>query len=131
MKLFLVGFLSIIFSGMVLSQNDSLVVSNGDVLVGEIKSMTQGVLVIETDYSDSDFNIAWENVIEFYSNRNFIVNLSEGERFYGKINSDPSAKKEIIIIEADIEHRTNLIDIVYLDAVNRFESLNNKLHTIQ
>ena len=34
--------------------NDTLLVSNGDVLVGEIKSMERGVLVMETDYSDSD-----------------------------------------------------------------------------
>ena len=71
-----------------LAANDTLLVSNGDVLVGEIKSMERGVLVMETDYSDSDFNIEWENVVEFYSNRNFIVTLSEGERYYGKINSN-------------------------------------------
>jgi hypothetical protein len=32
-----------------------LIMNNNDVIVGEIKSMDKGVLVIDTDYSDSDF----------------------------------------------------------------------------
>lgn len=31
-------------------------------MTGEIKSMNKGVLVIETDYSDSDFKIEWEKI---------------------------------------------------------------------
>lgn len=102
-----------------LAANDSLVVSNGDLLVGEIKSMERGVLVMETEYSDSDFNIEWDNVIKFYSKRNFIVTLSEGQRYYGKINSDIKKDREVVIIEADVEYRTKLIDIVFLDAVKK------------
>jgi hypothetical protein len=37
------------------AQKDSLVLKNGDVIVGEIKSMDKGVLTIETDYSKNDF----------------------------------------------------------------------------
>ena len=104
---------------IVYAVNDTLVVSNSDVLVGEIKSMERGVLVMETDYSDSDFKIEWDNVTKFYSNRNFIVTLSEGERYYGKINSDPTDDKKVVIIEAGIEHQANLVDVVYLDAVKK------------
>ena len=39
----------------VLAQTDTLVLSNGDVIVGEIKDMTRGVLTLETDYSDFRF----------------------------------------------------------------------------
>jgi len=35
--------------------NDSLVFKNGNILVGEIKSMDKGVLIFKTDYSDKDF----------------------------------------------------------------------------
>ena len=104
---------------IVYAVNDTLVVSNSDVLVGEIKSMERGVLVMVTDYSDSDFKIEWDNVTKFYSNRNFIVTLSEGERYYGKINSDPTDDKKVVIIEAGIEHQANLVDVVYLDAVKK------------
>ena len=104
---------------VVYAANDTLIVSNGDELVGEIKSMERGVLIMETDYSDSDFKIEWDNVIKFHSERNFIVTLSEGERYYGKIYSDPTEGEKVIIIEAGIEHRANLIEIVYLDAVKK------------
>jgi len=101
------------------AETDTLVVSNGDVLVGEIKSLEHGVLMMETDYSDSDFKIEWDNVTMFSSNRNFIVTLSEGQRYYGKINSDPIKDREVVILEGDVEHRANLIDIVFLDAVKK------------
>ena len=116
----ILSFLFVILSvESLLAANDTLLVSNGDVLVGEIKSMERGVLVMETDYSDSDFKIEWDNVIKFQSERNFIVTLSEGERYYGKIYSDPTDGKKGIIIEAGIEHRANLFDVVYLDAVKK------------
>ena len=82
---------------IVYAANDTLIVSNGDVLVGEIKSMDRGVLLMETDYSDSDFNIEWEKVVEFHSNRNYIIILSEGERYYGKIHSDPADGKKLMV----------------------------------
>jgi len=44
------------------TQKDSLVLVNGNVIVGEIKSMDRGVLTIETDYSDDDFKIEWDGI---------------------------------------------------------------------
>lgn len=37
------------------AQKDSLVLKNGNVIVGEIKSMDKGVLTIKTGYSKKDF----------------------------------------------------------------------------
>ena len=39
----------------VFSQIDAVTMKNGDLLIGEVKSLNKGVLVLETDYSDSDF----------------------------------------------------------------------------
>ena len=44
------------------AQTDTLIFKNGNMVVGEIKSMSRGVIQIETDYSDSDFMIEWEKV---------------------------------------------------------------------
>ena len=41
----------------VIAQSDSIVFKNGNIIVGEIKSMDKGVLTIETSYSDKDFAI--------------------------------------------------------------------------
>ncbi len=58
------------------SQNDTLRFNNGnDVIVGEIKEMTRGVITIETDYSDSDFKIEWEKVTEVRTDQLYTVAL--------------------------------------------------------
>ena len=41
----------ILLSTVLKAQKDSLVLKNGNIIVGEIKSLDKGVLTIETDYS--------------------------------------------------------------------------------
>lgn len=54
--------------------------SNGDIIVGEIKSMDQGVLMIETDYSDEDFGVKWIQIREVYSTTRYLITLRDGRR---------------------------------------------------
>jgi hypothetical protein len=117
MKIFSLGIFFILISQLALAQVDSLIVCNGDVLIGEIKSMERGVLVIGTVYSDSDFKIEWGKVVEIYSNRNFIVTLSGGKRFYGKLKSNPSNKTELIIQDTGTDNYAALNDVILIDAV--------------
>ena len=48
------------FAGLMLfgyqlqAQIDSLMMNTGETLVGEVKDLKQGVIVIETEYSDDD-----------------------------------------------------------------------------
>jgi len=53
-KVFLILFF--VVSG-VKAQTDSLILSNNDLIIGEIKSMEKNILGIEKDYSDVDFKI--------------------------------------------------------------------------
>lgn len=69
------------------AQTDSLILKNKDVIIGEIKSMDRGVLTIETDYSDSDFKISWDGIAKLYSNAKYLITLSNGKRYNGKVNS--------------------------------------------
>ena len=57
-KSLLIGLLLVTCS--VKAQTDSIVFTNGNILVGEIKKMSMGIMQIETDYSDSDFQTDWE-----------------------------------------------------------------------
>jgi hypothetical protein len=86
---------------MLCAESDTLIVSSGVILTGEIKSMKPHVLYMQTDYSDSDFKIEWEKVREIYSSRNFVIFLSSNKKYYGKIRSGYSDKKMIIIRDAD------------------------------
>ncbi|OHX66088.1 DUF481 domain-containing protein [Flammeovirga pacifica] len=67
-------------------QIDSLVLTNGDVIVGEIKSMDRGVIQIETPYSDSDFKIEWSGIKEIFGETNFMITTTDGQRYDGKIS---------------------------------------------
>ena len=43
-----------------LSQNDTLWVKNGNVLFGDIKDLSSGIITMETPYSDDDFTIDYD-----------------------------------------------------------------------
>ncbi|UZD21844.1 DUF481 domain-containing protein [Algoriphagus halophytocola] len=116
------------------AQVDSLLLSNGNLIVGEIKSMDQGVLTMETDYSDSDFKITWGEIRAIASQTNFLITLSSGRRFNGKLNSVDSAniridyydpvrvlklkKEEIAEKETDLTEIVPIATVVYLNAVD-------------
>jgi len=109
----------LVFTQMSIAETDTLVASNGNVLVGEIKSMNRGVLFMETDYSDNDFEIEWKEVREIYSDRKFVVFLSENTKYYGKIRTDVSNKNKIIITDdKGNQFVTMTKDIVYLDEID-------------
>lgn len=107
--LFWVIFLSLKVSG----QEDTLVFHNGNLIIGEIKSMDRGVLFLETDYSDSDFKIKWIDVKEVYSKTRFLISTDEKGRLNGRIRSAPSG---VVIINTDDGElvETSFLDIVYL-----------------
>ena len=54
-------------AGVAYAATDVVILTNGDRLVGEIKSVEKDVLTIETDYSDSDFKIEWGKVASIES----------------------------------------------------------------
>lgn len=99
-------------------QADSLIMNNGNVIVGEIKNMDKGVVEIETDYSDSNFKIEWEGIKEMFCNTNFMVTLTDGTRLNGHITStDPELYHVITEDEGTVD--VNPKDIVYLKAVEK------------
>ncbi len=113
---FLIGFTGII---QVSAQTDSLIFSNGNVIVGEIKSMDKGVIQIETDYSDSDFKIEWDQVSEIYSPRTYLITLEDGTRVNEPINTDPDNPHQVIIGQDAASRTIDLIDLVYINPISR------------
>ena len=64
---------------------DTLVTTDHTTLIGEIKSMDRGVLVIETDFSDDDFKVTWLKVEKMVSSRSFRVIIKGEKRYYGPV----------------------------------------------
>ena len=76
--------------------NDTLVLSNQNILVGELKKMDKSVVVFKTKYSDSDFKIKWHKVVEIKSNRMYLISLSDGSKIKSSLNSNKNNRKLIL-----------------------------------
>lgn len=74
--------------GVIQAQNDTLYLNNGDVIVGDLKSMDRGVLTIEPAYSDADFKITWEDIAEMKAYQRYLITLSDGRRINGMFRSE-------------------------------------------
>ncbi len=84
----IITFFVILFSFFsVKSQQDTLILINDDIIIGEIKAMDRGILTIETEYSSSDFKIEWKNISEIYSSGYFLLSLYDGTHINGSFRS--------------------------------------------
>ena len=97
------------------AKNDSLVLINGDIIVGEAKTMDKGVIVMETPYSDSDFKIEWEGIVRLYIHTRYNITMKDGSRYTGSLHSEEVGKVTIITTEGRVD--VDFDEIVYLREV--------------
>jgi len=84
-------------AGVAYAQQDVVITTSGDKLVGEIKRVEKDVLTFETAYSDADFKIEWEDVVSIASDRQFLVETFDGQRLTGSLKSDPDKKLVVLV----------------------------------
>ena len=96
-------FTIIVGSGVAYAQQDVVITTTGDRLVGEIKSIEKDVLTLETAYSDSDFKIEWDKVASIESKRQFLMETFDGRRISGSLTPDPEKKPAVRIAEATVQ----------------------------
>ena len=118
MKKIILFLFAVFFSSeVVLAQNDTLVLTNGDMIVGDLKSMDKGVVTIEPPYSDSDFKIEWEGIKEMKATQRYLITLSDGTRINGTFRSSGDGKVFIDNEEGeDVTVDPN--QIVYINSVD-------------
>lgn len=110
----------IIFSfGFLLSlavnaQKDTLVLTNGDRIIGEIKKLDRGVLTVKTSYSSSDLKVKWKKVKNIKSTENFLISIAEGERY--KIKGLEGSIDKTLILNAN-KDSIRIEDIVFIKPV--------------
>lgn len=119
MKKYYFFLLFLLFTISAFPQKDSIKLINNDILIGEIKKMDKSVLTFKTPYSDSDFKIEWHKVKEIYSDRIFIISLTNGKRYKSSLNSEISDKKKIHINVGEQSLNVNIIDIVFIDPIGK------------
>ena len=103
---------------LIFSQNDSLILKNNDVIIGELKSMDRGVVKFETDYSDSDFKIEWNGIKEVYTTSYYMLTLSDGTRLNGRLESSGD-KLVKLIFDNGSSKEVNIDDVVFLKSVDK------------
>lgn len=99
------------------AQNDTLRLKNNDFLVGEIKLFAEGVLTIETSYSDQDFKIEFNKIKELAIQRKCLIVLTEGRRRFGHIRTNEEGKAEIKLENGDVEEYP-LAEVIALQEVD-------------
>jgi len=105
----------VIISFQLSAQIDSVRFNTGDYVLGEAKSMQKGILKVETDYSDSDFAIEWKKVAGIFTESQYLINLSNGTKLFGTLES--LSETTILIITNDNDSMVVANNsIVYLNA---------------
>jgi hypothetical protein len=89
--------LMMLFAISAFAQSDSLIMNTGEILVGEIKGFDEGVLTIETDYSDKDFKVEWDKVVSIRTEQKFVMISTDGERLFGRLISDKDDPSKVTI----------------------------------
>ncbi|MBK9105359.1 MAG: DUF481 domain-containing protein [Saprospiraceae bacterium] len=106
--------MTFLLSGIIgMAQTDSLIMTNKDVMVGEIKSLDKGVLFVKTGYSENDFKIKWSEIKEVYSSTRFLITLRDGQRINGNLMTNTEGN--IFLLDEDgVPVATTMDDIVHL-----------------
>lgn len=101
-----------------IAQQDSLLLDSNTIIIGEIKSIQKGVLTIETNYSDSDFNIEWLKIKKIYTQSVFLASLVDGSRIVGSLRSNEDNSIIITNKEGEVEREVLISEIVFLQPLD-------------
>ncbi|MBU2951860.1 DUF481 domain-containing protein [Tamlana agarivorans] len=85
------------------SQVDTLKLKNKVILTGEVKRLSQGVITIETDYSDSDFKVEFDKVAHIHIIKKTLIILSKGRRSFGHLTTNKEGKLQVTTDEGKVE----------------------------
>lgn len=116
MRNFLLLIFVLVF-GAAFAQKDTIVLKNGNVIVGELKQLSSNVITVETSYSDKDFAIEFDKVESLVLEHRYSVVLSNGFRMYGYVRSEKNGKVQITL-DDKIAKEVNLTEIVVLRKID-------------
>jgi len=97
------------------AQQDVVVTTTGERLVGEIIRVEKDVLTFSTGYSDADFKIEWDKVASLESTRQFLVETFDGKRVTGSLTPVPATKGAVQIAGTTLQ----LADVSAVQPVER------------
>jgi hypothetical protein len=94
--------------------------NSGEVLLGEIKLYDNGVVIIETGYSDSDFKVEGDKVAQISTFHKYVMLTSKGKRYFGTLASDKDDPSIVVINDAEkgrVEEQ--FLDIIFIKKIDQ------------
>lgn len=80
------------------AKTDIVYLKNGDRVTGEVKNLERGLLQFKTDHMGTLF-IEWEDILEIVSDTGQVVELVNGQRFYGPLAK--AADENMVAVKTD------------------------------
>lgn len=113
--------------GYAQTQNDTIFLKNKDRIIGEIKSLIDGVLKVETSYGNNDFEISWLDVSVIRSTQYYLLTLDDGRRYNGTMRTRERDSSVVTLYTFEGIHTIELEKIVYLhpiesQVISRFDA---------
>ncbi|WP_224483377.1 DUF481 domain-containing protein [Robertkochia aurantiaca] len=99
------------------AQQDTLILKNQDRIIGQVKSMINGVLTIEPDYSDQDFKVTWLDVLSLRSSQLYLITTRTGNRINGSLRTRDTDSATVTIKNLSEEMTLPFKEIVFLKAI--------------
>jgi putative salt-induced outer membrane protein YdiY len=119
--LFLVAILVSLPTASMAAKTDAVLLVNGNTITGEIKSLEFGVLRYSTD-SMGTVSIDWEDIVSITTMQTLQVEVSNGTRYFGRLNSaDNRFEIKVITLSDDVDlHTSQIVRMVPIDAEESF-----------
>lgn len=96
-------------------KTDIVVLVNGNIVTGEIKSLEFGTLRYSTD-SMGTVKIDWEDIVNVTSNQDLQIELSDGQRYFGQLTA-PEDRFSVRVKTASAEFDFTMTDIVRITPI--------------
>ncbi|MEH6569737.1 MAG: DUF481 domain-containing protein [Halioglobus sp.] len=96
-------------------KTDIITFYNGDKITGEVKNLYAGLLEFSTDAMGT-LKVEWQEIAKLESLYNYEVRLTEGKRYYGKIDKS-TRPGEITVSDVYGEHKVSNLEIAEIRPV--------------
>ena len=103
---------------VLLAQQDTLRLTNGDVLTGRFRGMDRGSATMSTSYGTADIRVRWNSVQSLHSVHELLVVLRDGTRKAARIR--PGAPGELLLAGTYDSLSVALNNVVRIEALERY-----------
>jgi hypothetical protein len=109
-RIFMIALLLLASHAVRAEKTDVVYLQNGDRITGEVKTLFRGKLELSTDHMGTLY-IEWEDIREILSKTGQVVELSNGQRFYGPLTKTENSDMMMLKTEQG-DVGLNTLDVV-------------------